>query len=129
MGKNIQLWKGDSKRLDTVLKAVQVNCLDCAGAEIDRRYCSALDCPLWPFRFGNREVESRLLDKRNFAEGAVFDINLEVEKIARNEQAIGSENEPKLNVLKKFRKIAPDSLASNRETPSGPDDDTDEANV
>ena len=58
-----------------VLRSIRKNCLDCGGRESEVKYCSALDCPLWPYRFGctPRQVkEQELLDKRNFADGERF---------------------------------------------------------
>ncbi|MEN6559279.1 MAG: hypothetical protein ABFD52_00705 [Acidobacteriota bacterium] len=59
-----------------VLRSIRKNCLDCTtGSVVEAKYCSALDCPLWPYRFGctPRQVkEQELLDKRNFADGERF---------------------------------------------------------
>lgn len=58
-----------------VMRSIRLNCRDCGGTEAEVKYCSATDCPLWPYRFGctPRQVkEPELLDKRNFAEGGRF---------------------------------------------------------
>jgi hypothetical protein len=36
-----------------VLKAIRAKCIDCSGGNADEvRKCTALACPLWPFRMG-----------------------------------------------------------------------------
>ena len=58
-----------------VLRSIRLNCRDCGGTEAEVKYCSALDCPLWPYRFGctpRQAKEPELLDKRNFGEDGRF---------------------------------------------------------
>lgn len=44
-----------SRRANSVLKAVRRKCLDCSGGSTaEVRLCILVDCPLWPFRFGRR---------------------------------------------------------------------------
>ena len=39
---------------DRLLKAIRAKCLDCCVYQpMEVRLCSAEDCPLWSFRFGN----------------------------------------------------------------------------
>ncbi len=68
-----------------VLRAIRQNCIDCAGGARDEaKYCSALDCPLWPYRFGAtpRQVKEKdLLDKANFAEGARYGFDKPVSQL------------------------------------------------
>jgi len=79
-------FSGESRiaREDTkgeVLRQIRKNCVECAGGSTDEaKYCSALDCLLWPYRFGRtpgsmrrKEEGKALLNKANFAEGGRFD--------------------------------------------------------
>ena len=69
-----------------VLGAIRRNCLECCGGSSEEvRYCSALDCQLWPYRFGKtpRQVKERaLLNRSAFAEGGRFDIEKPVKELA-----------------------------------------------
>ena len=64
-----------------VLGQIRKNCVECAGDSTEEtKYCSAVDCELWPYRFGRtpgsvrRNAEGKeLLDKANFTEGGRFD--------------------------------------------------------
>lgn len=64
-----------------VLRQIRKNCVECAGDSTEEaKYCSAIDCSLWPYRFGKtpgsirrKEEGKALLDKANFAEGSRFD--------------------------------------------------------
>ena len=64
-----------------ILRAIRKNCIECAGDSTDEaKYCSALDCQLWPYRLGrtprslSRKPEGKLLlDKAQFKAGGQFD--------------------------------------------------------
>jgi len=69
----VTMAREDSK--SEVMRSIRKNCLDCGGTVDEVRYCSALDCPLWPYRFGctpRQMKDKELLDKRNFADGERF---------------------------------------------------------
>ncbi len=58
-----------------VLRSIRKHCRDCGGTEAEVKYCSAIDCAIWPYRFGctPRQVkEGELLDKSQFEEGGRF---------------------------------------------------------
>ena len=67
--------KEDSK--SGVLRALRANCVECCGDSPEEvKYCSAIDCALWPYRFGKtpRQVrEKAFLDKSHFQSGKRFD--------------------------------------------------------
>jgi len=69
----------------TPLKAIKAKCLDCCGYQKKEvKFCSALNCPIWLFRFGrNPKSQNHLFDVSFFEEH----INVEVsnmEKILKN---------------------------------------------
>jgi len=73
----------EAKRL-TYLGAIRAKCLDCCGFQaVEVRLCTAVHCPLWPFRMG-RGVETLTLpepaqaqdDKRAVWDYETFDIDL-----------------------------------------------------
>ena len=37
-------------------KAIRATCLDCVETSADVRNCNQMDCPLWPYRTGRREI-------------------------------------------------------------------------
>ena len=37
----------------TPLKSIRQKCLECAGRPKEVRLCSAIECPLYPYRFGH----------------------------------------------------------------------------
>jgi hypothetical protein len=38
---------------ESPIKAIRAKCLDCSGgAQSEARRCTAIKCPLWPFRMG-----------------------------------------------------------------------------
>jgi hypothetical protein len=113
MGKLTKSWRESSKKLEAVMRAIRVNCADCAGStEAERRYCSSLDCPLWPYRFGEAQVDPRLLDKANFQEGGLFDINLDVEELTKREKPEQSANDREFGDLTDPQSTSPCSSAS-----------------
>jgi hypothetical protein len=70
----------DAKLLRVVLKAVAKQCLECAGGTVlERKFCQC-ECDLWPYRFGRIKVDPALIDRKNFAEGAVFGFDKEAVK-------------------------------------------------
>jgi hypothetical protein len=85
MGKNVDLWRQAKKDLDVLLHDIRVHCADCSGESTDElKYCSAVDCALWPWRFGvppAEVVEKGLLDKTLFQEGGKFGPDKAVEEI------------------------------------------------
>lgn len=36
----------------TKAKAIRAKCLDCSENSVEVRECTAVHCPLWPYRFG-----------------------------------------------------------------------------
>lgn len=67
----------------TPLKAIRLKCLDCmCGSKHEVKLCASIDCPLFPYRFGNnperrgigrlieRIPKNRLVSKRNTAKNA-----------------------------------------------------------
>lgn len=73
----------DAKLLKLILRAIDKQCLECAGGNLlERKFCSCCECALWSYRFGRvpDRVNPVLLDKKNFAEGAVFGFDKEAVK-------------------------------------------------
>jgi hypothetical protein len=52
----------------SVLKAIRLKCLDCCGGQPSEvRHCTAIDCPLWPYRAGTNPLHGnarRLAENR-----------------------------------------------------------------
>ena len=49
------------KLYDTPIKAIRKKCLDCtAGSRKEIRLCPAVECALYPYRFGRRPTEAIL---------------------------------------------------------------------
>lgn len=70
-----------------VLRAVRKHCVEdcCCESVIEAKFCSAVDCDLWPYRFGHTPASVRrrtegaeLLKKDNFKDGAKFGPGREV---------------------------------------------------
>lgn len=38
----------------TRIKAIRQKCIDCSDGILDRKNCAYIDCPLYPFRMGNK---------------------------------------------------------------------------
>ena len=52
-------WDGETVVVLNPLKAIRAKCLDCCGQYINEvKYCVIPDCPLWPFRMGNRATDA-----------------------------------------------------------------------
>jgi hypothetical protein len=43
----------------TAMKAIRAKCLDCSYNAQEVKMCTAVDCPLWPFRLGKNVFSSR----------------------------------------------------------------------
>lgn len=42
------------------VKVIRAKCLDCcAGAQSEVRMCTAVTCPLWPYRMGSNPLRSK----------------------------------------------------------------------
>jgi len=45
---------------ESPIKAIRAKCLDCCGgSEAEVRKCTAIGCPLWPFRMGRSPFHAR----------------------------------------------------------------------
>ena len=58
------------KLYDTPIKAMRKKCLDCCCGQVKEvRLCQAVECALWPYRFGRRpDKETVDTLKRFYAE-------------------------------------------------------------
>ena len=49
------------KLYETPIKAIRKKCLDCTCNQYEEiRYCTAVDCPLYPYRMGRRPDKSTI---------------------------------------------------------------------
>lgn len=45
----------------TPIKAIRAKCLDCSGGQYTEvTGCVAVDCPLYPYRFGKRPIKGEI---------------------------------------------------------------------
>lgn len=45
----------------SILKVIREKCADCAGGTRgEARRCTAVDCPLWPYRYGTNPHRNRI---------------------------------------------------------------------
>ncbi|SVD98284.1 uncharacterized protein METZ01_LOCUS451138 [marine metagenome] len=50
-----------AKLYDTPVKAMRKKCLDCCCGKVKEvRLCPAVECALWPYRFGRRPTKAIL---------------------------------------------------------------------
>ena len=55
------------KLYDTPIKSIRKKCLDCTCFQPKEiRYCTIIDCPLYPYRFGRRPDEATIDTLKEF---------------------------------------------------------------
>ena len=53
----------------TPIKAIRARCLDCCGySAAEVKLCTAVNCPLYPYRMGHRPKKGNLSDETSKAE-------------------------------------------------------------
>ena len=53
----------------TPIKAIRARCLDCCGySAAEVKLCTAVNCPLYPYRMGHRPKKGNLSDNTSQAE-------------------------------------------------------------
>lgn len=45
--------------IQSPLKAIRANCLDCVGTAHEVKHCVCIKCPLYPFRFGKNPFREK----------------------------------------------------------------------
>ena len=65
------MWTGGlmAKLYDTPIKAIRKKCLDCTCHQPKEiRFCTVIDCPIYPYRLGHRPDEATIDTLKEFYE-------------------------------------------------------------
>jgi hypothetical protein len=53
------------------LRQIRILCVDCAAGPKAVRYCTGVDCPVWPYRFGKNP--KRVIREEGKSSASLFD--------------------------------------------------------